>query len=195
MSLLDLLKNQMAGEATSQMSQQLGLGKAETEKAVGAALPTLLAALAGNAMKKEGASALSNALDRDHDGSILDDVVGFLGGGDKKPGDGILKHVLGGKRGAVEAEVARETNLSPSAVSSLLPMLAPLIMGALGREKRKSGLDVAGLAGLLSKEGQEAKKAAPSGLSMLGAFLDQDGDGIGADDIADAGKGILGKLF
>jgi len=195
MSLLDMLKNQMAGDATNQVSQQLGIGKAETEKAVGAALPTLMAALAGNAMKKEGASALSNALDRDHDGSILDDVAGFLGRGDNKPGDGILKHVLGAKRGAVEAEVARETNLSPSAVSSLLPMLAPLIMGALGREKRKGGLDVGGLAGLLSKEGQEARKAAPSGLSMLGAFLDQDGDGIGADDIANAGKGILGKLF
>jgi hypothetical protein len=40
--------------------------------------------------------------------------------------------------------VAKQTGLDTSAISGLLPMLAPIVMGALGREKRQRGMDVGG---------------------------------------------------
>ena len=58
----------------------------------------LVGALARNAQDPSKAGALSNALSRDHDGSVLDDVAGYLGRGDDADGDGILGHVLGGKQ-------------------------------------------------------------------------------------------------
>ncbi|MFH1765434.1 MAG: DUF937 domain-containing protein [Gemmatimonadota bacterium] len=195
MSLLDMLQSQLAGEPAAQIGQRLGTDQAGAQKAIGAALPALMAALAGNASRKDGANSLASALDRDHDGGVLDDLTGFLSRGDTKDGGGILKHALGGRRQAVETEVAKQTGLDASAVAGLLPMLAPLVMGALGREKRQKGLDLGGLAGMLSGEGKRAREMAPGALGLLGGLLDDEGDGLGAGDLADAGKGLLGKLL
>ena len=51
-----------------------------------AALPALLAALQGNAATPGGSRRCCRALDRDHDGSILDDLAGFLGQGPSPAG-------------------------------------------------------------------------------------------------------------
>ena len=86
--------------------------------------------------------------------------------------------------------------MDKSAIAGLLPMLAPLVMGALGREKKQKGLDIGGLTSMLSGEGQRAREMAPSGaMALLGGLLDDEGDGLDAGDIADAGKGLLGKLL
>ncbi len=195
MSLLDMLQSKLAGEPAAQLGKQMGTDSAGAQKAISAALPALMAALAGNARSKDGASALANALERDHDGGILDDLQGFLGKGDASGGEGILKHALGGRRQAVETEVAKQTGLDMKAITGLLPMLAPLVMGALGRQKKQQGLDMGGLASMLSGEGQRAKEMAPGALGFLGGLLDDEGDGLDAGDLADAGKGLLGKLL
>ena len=195
MSLLDMLQDQLAGEPSAQIGKQLGTDQEGAQKAIGAALPALMAALAGNARRKEGAASLAQALEKDHDGGILDDLQGFLGRGDTREGEGILKHALGSRRGAVESEVAKQTGLDTGAISGLLPMLAPLVMGALGRQKKQQGLDMGGLASMLSGEGQRAKELAPGALGLLGGLLDDEGDGLDAGDLADAGKGLLGKLM
>ena len=195
MSLLDMLQDQLAGEPADQIGRQLGTDKAGAQKAIGAALPALMAALAGNAAREEGASALATALDKKHDGGILNDLSGFLTKGDTKDGEGILKHALGARRPAVESEVAKQTGLDPKAISGLLPLLAPVVMGALGKEKREKGLDVAGMASMLSGEGKRATEMAPGALGLLGGLLDNEGDGLDAGDLADAGKKLLGGFL
>jgi hypothetical protein len=195
MSLLDMLQNQLTGEPATQIGKQLGTDQAGAQKAISAALPALMAALAGNAARKGGASSLATALDKKHDGGILNDLSGFLSQGDTKDGEGILKHALGGRRPAVESEVAKQAGLDPKAISSLLPLLAPIVMGALGREKRQRGLDLGGLAGMLSGEGRRAKEMAPGALGLLGGLLDDEGDGLDAGDLADAGKKLLGGFL
>jgi hypothetical protein len=71
-----------------------------------------------------------------------------------------------------------------------LSMLAPLVMGALGKAQREGKLDPGALAGMLGAERQKASDAAPGVMGMLGRFLDRDGDGSVMDDIG----GMLGKL-
>jgi len=195
MSLLDMLQNQLAGDAAKQIGTQMGTDQSGALKAIGAALPALMAALAGNSKRPDGAASLAKALEKDHDGSILDDLSGFLNRGDTKDGQAILKHALGGRQPAVETEVAKQTGLDPKAIAGLLPMLAPLVMGALGRQKKQQGLDVGALASMLSGEGQRAKEMAPGALGMLGGLLDDEGDGLDAGDIADAGKKLLGGFL
>jgi hypothetical protein len=195
MSLLDMLQGQLAGAPAEQLGRQMGTDQAGAQKAIGAALPALMAALAGNSRNSSGASSLAAALERDHDGGILDDLQGFLDQGDTKAGEGILKHALGSRRSAVESAVAKDAGLDSSAISGLLPMLAPIVMGALGREKRQKGMDVGALAGMLSGEGRRAKEMAPAALGLLGGLLDDEGDGLDASDIADAGKKILGGFL
>jgi len=189
MSLLDMLQQRLGGDAVNQISNKLGTDPASTRTAIAAALPMLVGALARNARDPGKAGALANALGR-HDGSVLDDVAGYLGRGDTGDGDGILGHVLGGKKETVQTGLGQAAGLDPAKAGTLLAMLAPLVMGALGKAQREKGLDTGGLAGMLGGEQQRAADAAPGVMGMLSSFLDRDHDSSVMDDIG----GMLGKL-
>lgn len=191
MSMLDLLQQRLGGDAVQQISRQLGTDHGTTQTAIAAALPMLFGALARNAQNPQGAGALANALQQDHDGSILDDVVGYLGGGQSADGNAILGHVLGARQQTVQQGLGQATGLDASKAGMLLSMLAPLVMGALGKTARERGLDPGGLAGMLGGEQQRAVQAAPGGvMGVLGKLLDRDGDGSVMDDIGGLLKGI-----
>jgi len=189
MSLLDMLQQRLGGDAVNQISSKLGTDPASTRTAIAAALPMLVGALARNAQDPGKAGALANALGR-HDGSVLDDVAGYLGRGDTGDGDGILGHVLGGKKETVQTGLGQAAGLDPAKAGTLLAMLAPLVMGALGKAQREKGLDTGGLAGMLGSEQQRAADAAPGVMGMLTSLLDRDHDGSVMDDIG----AMLGKL-
>ena len=147
MSLLDQLMQSLGPNALQQISQQLNTDPQTTGSAVNAALPVLLGALAGNAASSGGATALNNALSQ-HDGSALDDVAGSVQQGQSGLGDRILSHVLGNRQPAVATGIGNATGLDAGKVASLLAMLAPLVMGALGKAQRNKGLDAGGLASM-----------------------------------------------
>jgi hypothetical protein len=189
MSLLDMLQQRLGGDAVNQISQQLGTDPGTTQTAIAAALPMLVGALARNAQDPGKAGALANALGG-HDGSVLDDVAGYLGRGNTGDGDGILGHVLGGRKETVQTGLGQAAGLDPAKAGTLLAMLAPLVMGALGKAQREKGLDTGGLAGMLGSEQQRATDAAPGVMGMLSSVLDRDHDGSVMDDIG----GMLGKL-
>ena len=195
-SLLESLSRQIGGDSLDTISRQLGADRGATEQAVSGALPVLLGALAKNAGSSGGLSSLSAALDRDHDGSVLDDLASFLGDGaaQRHHGGGILGHALGNRQAAVEGAVSRNSGLDAASVQKLLMILAPLVMGALGKEKRQRGLDSGGLADLLGGERQRLERQRPE-LGMLGDLLDRAGAGNVLDDVAQAGAGLLGKFL
>ena len=194
-SLLDMLTGQLGGEVTKTISHQLGANEDATKSAVPQALGLLFGALANNTAKPEGAEALSKALSKDHDGGILDDITGFVGHFQEGPGDGILRHVLGAKRGVAEEKLSTNTGLDIGTIGQLLTMLAPVVLGALGRTQKQGGLNAGALSKLLGAERQHAKSVAPQSMDILTMFLDADKDGDIKDDIAKKGLGLLGRLF
>lgn len=198
--ILDLLADHVGGRNINQLAGAIGADPGQTQKAVAVALPAMLTALNRNTNTTDGAKGLAQALERDHDGSLLDNLGGFLQGqmaGKQADGGGILGHVLGGQRQRVEQGVAQASGLDMGQVAKLLPLLAPIVMAALGKRKRQAGLDAGGLSGMLGQEAHRARQAAPDGLlGALSGFLDQDGDGSIQDDIAgQVGRAALGKLF
>lgn len=197
MSLLDQLTQQLGGDAIRQISRQVGADEGAVSKAVSGGLPLLVSALARNSSHESGASALLGALDRDHDGSVLDDVMGYLGGGAAASGGAdILKHVLpGNKQAGAQSAIGKMSGLDGGQVSQILALLAPMVLGALGRQRQQQNLDAGGLADLLGAEHSRAHKKAPEAMGMLGQLLDSDGDGQVADDLARLGAGMLGKFL
>jgi hypothetical protein len=193
-SLIEMLTQQLGSQQSlGQLGRQLGTDQRATENAVGAALPVLLGALARNSAEASKAESLDRALSK-HDGSVLDNLGGFLDAPDVDDGNGILRHVLGDRRQSVETGVSRASGLDMSMVAKLLPMLAPVVMGALGRQKRDNGLNSAGLSELLGSERRQMEQSSPAA-GMLGKLLDQDGDGSIADDVAKLGTGLVSGLF
>jgi len=195
-SILDLLTSQLAGGNLKQIGSQLGADEKTAGNATGAAIGALLTALSRNAAKPEGAEALSNALAKDHDGSVLSNLQDQIRNPDTGTGDGILRHVLGGRRQTVEAGLSQATGLDLDKAGQLLTMLAPIVMGALGKAKQTSGLDAGSLAGYLGAEHKKLEAKQPQAAGMLGRLLDTDGDGdFDLKDITKHGGGLLGKIL
>jgi hypothetical protein len=192
-SILDMLSQQLGRDVVKQMSAQLGADEGTIDNAFAAALPMLLGGLARNSASPQGADALSSALARDHDGSILDDLAGFLGNGNAGAGPNILGHIFGGKTDAMASVLGRTSGLDAETAGSLLAMLAPLVMGALGRTQRQGSLDAGGLANMLGHERARLEQSS-SGLGGLIQMLDFDGDGQIMDNIGQI-AGALGSLF
>ncbi|HXV63749.1 MAG TPA: DUF937 domain-containing protein [Vicinamibacteria bacterium] len=193
--IMDILGQALGGPVVGEMSRSIGAGRDQTAAAIGAALPLLLGALSKNASSGGGAASLYGALDRDHDGSVLDDVVGFFDGPSQGAGDAILGHVLGNRRPGVETGISKASGLDAAKVAQLLSLLAPLVMGALAKAQRQRGLDAGGLSSFLQDERRSTEKAAPDVMSSLGRLLDADADGSALDDVAQIGSGLLGALF
>ena len=199
-SLMEMIGSQIGGSVLKQIAGKLGSNEKSTGTAVSAALPVLLGALSRNANKPDGAQALSNALSRDHDGSILENLSGFLNQGKatskRDDGDGILRHLLGSRRSQIEGSVAKTSGLDAASSNKLMAMLAPVLMGAVGKQKREQNLDAGALAQLLSREHRAVEAKEPKQAGLVSRLLDQDNDGdVDLGDIAKAGLSVFGKFL
>jgi hypothetical protein len=200
-NLMDLLEGQLSGGVMDMLTQQIGAGnRDQTATATKGIVSTLMTQLMKNAASKAGAAALSGALDRDHDGSILDDVMGMVTGASSPSntkatnGAGILKHVFGEKQGNVMDMIGQMSGLDKSSTGSLMETLAPMVMGTLGKQKREQNLDMDGIRDLLGNTVKSAQQDRAE-MSMIEKFLDQDGDGSVMDDLMNMGGKLLGGFF
>ena len=159
--LLDILTQTLGANTTNQISRQIGADPQATQSALAAAIPMLLTALTHNASTTEGADALHGALSRDHDGGILDQLGGLIGQGNGGQGGAILGHLLGNKQEDAQHAIAKSSGLTPQQIGMLLTVLAPIVMGALGKLQRQHGLDSAGLATTLGEAHGEAAQTSP----------------------------------
>ena len=196
-SLVDSLMQQLQSKgAADQIASRLGIPPEKANSALAAAVPTIMAGLAKNTQKPDGAAALAGALEKDHDGSVLDEDD-FFDRYQEKKGEKILGHVFGSKEAEVETKVSALSGLNPSQGADLMKMLAPLVMGFLGKEKKQGGLDIGSLAAMLGGGGGGGN--AGGGLNLpggLGDILEGLGGG-GNTTTASSGKksGGLGGLL
>ncbi len=214
MSALETMLGQLDPSTIQRMAGQLGATPQQTRSAIQAALPLLMGAMQRNAQDPRGAQELHRALNDDHQGIDLDGLLGGLlgrggeaaergnpsgfGSGDAQgspleTGRKILGHIFGGQRPRAEAGVARASGLNLGSAGQLLAMLAPLLMGALGRTTQQRGLDSGGLRDVIGQDTGRMANGAGSGLqNMLKRVLDGDGDGdVDAQDLLRHGAGLL----
>lgn len=200
-SLTDELSAQLQGAPASQLAQRLGISQEQSSAAISAALPLLLGALGRNASQPQGAEALFGALQRDHAGADLGGVLGaVLGGaqGRQVDGAGILGHIFGSGQARAEAGVAQATGLGQGQAGQLLKLLAPIVMAYLAKRVLSGGAagqqgGAQALGGLLGREQAQIRQGGGLGGGLLGAVLDQDGDGqLGLGDLVKLG-GLFGR--
>ena len=191
--LTQLLMQQLSGGALSQIGQQVGVDESTVNSTMAVAMPLLVSALANNASKPDQAQALHNALGNDHDGSILNDVEGFLGNPQAANGAGILGHVLGAQQPMVAQTLAQSTGLDSNQVGNLLEIAAPLVMGALGQQQQQQGLDTDGLTNFLGGQQETISEKNPMISNLMTAFLDKNKDGSVVDDLLKMGMNFLSK--
>ena len=190
---LEALLGLLQGQDLGNLASQVGGNEGEVKNGVMAALPAMLAALGKNAGTEKGAEELNNALEKKHDGSILDNLSGYLSNPDLKDGAGILNHLFGNQTSNVANAVSQSSGLDTNGSMKMLQMLAPILMGMLRQQKKQNNLDAKGLGNLTSMLASNfGSEAGASGImEAVTNLLDANKDGNVMDDI----MGMVGKFF
>ena len=189
--ILDLLNSDMGKQIIGGISNETKQPQDKTASVLSMGLPILMGAMKKNAKSEAGASGLMSALSNSkHDGSLLDNLGGFFGGGvnedAKIDGLGILGHALGGSQDNVVGALSKKTGMDSNSVMQILQVAAPILLGYLGKQKRENNVDSqSGITSLLgnmmagnSQEEQDKEQ------SLIESLLDGDNDGSIIDDVA-----------
>jgi len=181
-NLLNIAKGYLTNAVVEKLSGAVGENTLTTKNALEGILPTVLGGIVNKSSEQGGIGTILELLKSgNHDGNILDNLSGFLDG-DKSAilsaGSGIISSLFGnGTKGVVDA-ISSYSGIKKESSSSLMGMVAPILMGVLGKQVTSGGLGASGLISLLSSQKDSIKAALPTGLSGLGSVL-----GIGTDNI------------
>ena len=188
MDLLKLLTNLSSNQtALNQLNQSVDAKPTQVQRLVQLGLPVLMEALNRNVSTPQGAQALTSALEQ-HQEDNTDDLTGFIEKVDTEDGSKILQHVFENKNQMVQNNLSKQTGLNTNQVGSLMAKLAPLMLGALGNQKKAQNLDATGVASLASTLSKGLQQSGGGNLfSLAKQLLDADKDGDIMDD--------LGNLF
>jgi hypothetical protein len=161
-------------DLVAKIARTLDIDSEVAQSVVGAAVPAILASFAGLAAKPAGAQQLFDTLEQQGP-DTPSQIAGAIGGPDQKAiadtGSGLLSALLGGSElNTLVSAVSTFSGISRNAGKSVLGLLAPMVVGALGQQQRSGGLDASGLANLLSSQKDQIVAVMPFGLAnKLGA--------------------------
>jgi hypothetical protein len=190
-------------DMVARIARTLGLDPDVAQKVVSAAVPAILASFAGHAAKPAGVQQLSDTLEQQHP-DMLSQITNAIGGPDQKAiadvGSSLLSALLGSSGlNTLVSALSTFSGVNQNAGKSVLGLLAPMVIGALGQQQRSGSLDTSGLHNLFSSQKDQIAAAMPSGLAnMLAAhgILDDPDGGLrrGADTAAAAAGRMAGTM-
>ncbi|MGV2451859.1 UNVERIFIED_CONTAM: DUF937 domain-containing protein [Ralstonia mannitolilytica] len=147
MSLIDLLTGNTGNQVAEQAENKFGISKNQVIALLAVAAPLIISYLRNKSQDAKEAEALNNALDKDHNGSILNDASQIEAR--QAEGGSILDHIFGGQKSTVENQLSQNTGISIDKIGPILAMLAPVVMGYIGQQKQQSNVGAGGLGDLL----------------------------------------------
>lgn len=194
MSILDLFTGNTADNIFSQIENKFGVSKTQLMTLLASAAPMVISQLKDKSQDAQQAEALNKALDKDHDGSILTNPA--LLANKQEEGNSILSHIFGNQKGNIENKLSTETGISMDKIGPILAMLAPIIMGYIGKQKQQNSTEAGGLSdllgGILGKVQNQGEASGNPLNDIIGSVL---GSGNGKDQKGGGIGDILGNLF
>jgi hypothetical protein len=181
----DFMK-QYGGDVSRQLGANLGLKPRAAAQLVPQVIPMIMGGLKRQMETRGGADRLDHILNKYGSEDVLSDIGAAISAKAQEAGpDPQLGGLLGQSGLQASQMIGQKFGLSSEKAMSLIPMLAPLILGALSKQKNQAG---------------------GPGLGGVAALIDRDGDGNILDDIAgflgpalgggaSSGGGLLGSLL
>src|SRR5262245_47173432 len=196
-NLVSYVMQFLTPDMIGRIAAALGLDRGDAQTGIGAAVPALLAAFGSAADRPGGAQRLVDSA-RQQSG-VLDNLAGTIGGSGQSSlierGTSMLSSVLGSQeQSGLSGAISRYAGLGQNASTSLLGMLAPLVMGAIGKQLGPRNLDASSLTGLFASQKDQIAQALPSGMSRMLAGTGMLDSLAGANgSAAAAGAGQAGR--
>ncbi len=174
MNITDLITGGIGSKAISLVAKTLNIDESKAKWVVAAAVPLMIAALNYNSKKsKEKEEGINKALEK-HNGGIFDQIGNLFGNGPSEDDNKIVNHMFGSNTEVVKDNLATKTGLSADKIGGALAILAPIVMGYLGKQKQQESSS-GGIGDLLGSVlgGGQSNSSAGGGIlgSILGSVL------------------------
>jgi OmpA-OmpF porin, OOP family len=167
-SLMDSIKGFITPDLISQASGMLGESEGGVTKALGAAVPTLLAGMVNKSSDSGAMGTVMGLIGDSGSSNVLSSLPSLLTGNSSEGiGGKLLGSLFGDKVSAVTNIISGVSGVSGGSMASILGMVGPMILGYFS----KSGISSpSGLTSLLASEKDNILAAAPAGLGSLMGF-------------------------
>lgn len=198
MTIFNIYSGQLGEQQFDAISKAIGSTRDQAVVGSSIIVPILVSAMARITRAETGAKALSDMLDRDHDGSILMKLPSLYANPGSGGGDAQLASILGGKRAEAEELVAKESGLSAASTGKLFLITTSIVLGMIGLKKRHEKIDARMTAQMLNTfaerhEREESGEEEPEQAEASGFFSKIPGMGAIAGKLG--GLGNLGGLL
>src|SRR6516225_2470520 len=170
-NFVSLVMQFLTPDMVGRIATALGFDRNKVQSAISGAVPALLAAFNDVAAQPGGPQKLADAA-RQQTGS-LESLASVLAAGGQSSlldkGSQLLSSLVSGQdENAMIGAIAKFTGLGQGASGSLLGMLAPIVMGTIGRHQSAAGtLNANGISNLFASQKDNIAAALPSGFGSL----------------------------
>ena len=173
MNLLELLLSGENGSAMQQLGKNFDLSPDQTQSAVKELIPALTRGMQKNTNDAPGLDDLLDALKTGNHGNYLDSPSTLGQTSTTNDGNDILGHIFGNKQVSrdVAGRAAERSGISSTILKKMLPIVATMVMGQLGKK--------------ILGGGKQVNRANSGGL--LSSLIDSDRDGAIWDDLLGMG--------
>lgn len=183
--IMEEFMSSLGPEVSSQLSANLGIEENAVQQMLPQIAPMILGGLKRQKDNYGGQARVDHILNKYGSADVLDDIGDFFSSQvQNQQADPRLGGLLGDSGVQATNMLSKQFNLSGSAASKIIPMLAPVILGFLAQKRDQGGAGSTGIA----------------------SILDRDGDGSILDDVAEmfvqgstgrsrTGGGLLGGLL
>lgn len=171
MNILPLVMQFFGPVIVNKIAGALGINSTVAQKAIAYAAPAILAGLVNKVSQPGGAKVLADTIGK-QDGNILGKLTEVIGTGRQgqlvEQGTSALGALLGnGLLGSLAGALSKQAGVGVGAANTLLGLMTPAVLGTLGREQKKEGLDAAGLGNALLAQKQQIADAIPADFAKL----------------------------
>ncbi len=177
-NLLSLLKDQMSDSLVETIAGSIGANSSVARTGINAILPTILGGLASKGATTEGATGILDMIKGGgYDGSMMSKLPSLLGGGSATKdlmsnGSSMLSSIFGGSQSSILSTIMSVAGMNKNSSSSLMSMLAPMVMSMVGKQVMGNNMGVSGLMDLLKGQKSHISSALPAGMGSILGFAD-----------------------
>lgn len=173
MNMMEMIMQAAGGQAPQQVGQQFGLDQQQSQSAIAALLPAISSAMKQNTNNPQGLAGLLGALQNGSHDQYLDNPAQLGQPQAVNEGNAILGHLFGSKdvSRAVAGRAAEKSGVGADILKKMLPMVAMMAMGSLGKQTRGAGMfNSAGGGGLQGMIAQMAMQQLTGGAQAKGGL-------------------------
>lgn len=184
---VDEFMGSLGPQVAKELSSNLGINKNVAAQILPSVIPMILGGLKKQKDDFGGEARVDHILNKYGSADVLNDLGGlFKAKAKDKSVDPRLGGLLGESGVQATNMIANQFKLDSNMAAKLIPMLAPVVLGALTKKRDAEGAGSSGIASLLDQDGDG------SILDDIGGFLMQ---GLLGGGGGQKGGGVLGSLL